>query len=238
MGAIINDKYILTAAHCFVTKYQASDIKAWPSRGQTCIDSIMASPPLKLTGNIKRELGHDLALVELEEPLSFDENFSPVCLNHDSVNEKYFAAGLGYDQIPQYNQDGKAIPQHGAQCLSAIPLRRIDGEKCTSVLDVLAPSGIVGSNQICAKGLKEGEFHKKTTSDLCTGDDGTPLMIKEDNGRISMVAVGSFTSCVSNHHPSTFEPLKDKEQWLVHNASDNGATWCQGSPLVDYARKW
>uniref|UniRef100_A0A8C6TNX8 Peptidase S1 domain-containing protein n=1 Tax=Neogobius melanostomus TaxID=47308 RepID=A0A8C6TNX8_9GOBI len=81
-GSLINELWVLTAAHCIDPPGQASTLTMFKSRLKTNntvsrdIDSVWCHPEFNQTG----ELENDICLLKLSAPVAFTEHIRPICL--------------------------------------------------------------------------------------------------------------------------------------------------------------
>lgn len=102
-GAIISDRFVLTAAHCL--------LGINPSEFSLVVGAHTASVPdgrvLKMARFIPHEdngdtdtptFEHDVGLIEVKYPIEFDEFVSPIALNREFIRDGVHAVLAGYGQ--------------------------------------------------------------------------------------------------------------------------------------------
>lgn len=202
-GSIINDRYIITAAHCLE---DAKRVKPYhcAGTGEVCISKLEKTKPLQ----VKRFFMHkgyknkvnDIGLIELAQPFKFSQTMSPICLaTQIPQRPQLFAAGWG--DISK-NRD--------ANCLREAPLTFVQPAECQKL------HRIDPKRTVCA-GLN---------ADTCVGDSGGPLMTKQ-NGKVSQVGVTSWgpTDCSTKNRPvGVYESIPAQMQWIREHTQ--GAQWC------------
>jgi secreted trypsin-like serine protease len=232
-AAIINDKFVLTAAHCVDYVTSADEMEVYHDQEYSNLYSIQKGTPLKVKNVFKKEyeqnpemMKNDIALLELEERLVFTDTISPICLTPEIEHDNYFAAGWGLQKAPKWvddEMDFSNVPTNTDRVLSEIPLKHISDQEC---LEKSAYKQV--DYQICVRGLKEGLIFKKTKSNLCLGDSGGPLMTRGKDGRVSTLGVASTSDCNAvKNKLSIYEKIIAHKKWIEENTKD--AVWCQGS---------
>ncbi|XP_045456922.1 phenoloxidase-activating factor 1-like [Melitaea cinxia] len=164
-GSLISERFILTAAH-IISENKLGRVryallgtlnKTDTRSGILC--NIVRTIPHKLYE--KGEKHHDIALLELNERVKFNEFVRPACLpltKSDVDNERIIA---GWGETGEGGKRGKA---------SEILLRASvweDESLCSQKFDSLYRADIM----ICARGAVS-----PITEDTCKGDSGGPLM--------------------------------------------------------------
>jgi len=223
-ASIVNNLYIMTAAHCFPSKHdiQPEDVKAY--NGPICeMEELRKTEPLAIERIIAHEkyegidTYHDIALLELKEPLEFNETFSPICLPGFTNFDNFFASGWGLinEEIPGL---GTALLE--PTCLMEAELKMRNWMTCKEFYGDDLPT----SQVLCAGG----------DSGVCQGDSGGPLMSRK-YGRVYQAGITSFGNedCgVESNYPGVFEKVFYHREWIREN-TDN-ADWCRGpNQLID-----
>ncbi|XP_032307916.1 serine protease Hayan isoform X1 [Drosophila ananassae] len=171
-GSLIDDRYVLTAAHCISEEFQPAFVRLGainlnePDRGYVDINvrSVMIHPSY-----VSFSKYYDIAILELAEAAPRNEIIRPACLNTDirdpPQSASLFVAGWG-----QVNRTTKAR----STLLLRAPLELVPLDKCNEAFANQPTSsrslkmGIIES-QMCA-----GDRQQK--KDACQGDSGGPLI--------------------------------------------------------------
>uniref|UniRef100_A0A6A7G109 CLIP domain-containing serine protease n=2 Tax=Hirondellea gigas TaxID=1518452 RepID=A0A6A7G109_9CRUS len=224
-GSLINERYILTAAHCLdpatlrgrrLTEIRLGD---WDLRqendcqmgeeGEQCAPPhmrvFMEDAIIHPRYARRFQYSDDIALIRLTEPLNLDEvapNIHPVCLPPTfapgivDVGEEVLAVGWGM------TEGGRLSDR-----LQQVKLPIVRAEQCRAVY-----GAAFGDNQICAGGRK-GE-------DTCSGDSGGPLVKAGSGGppylQVGVVSFG-LSVCGTNNTPAVYTSVVDYRQWIVDN---------------------
>ena len=228
-AAIINDRYILTAAHCVQSEKVTPDhIYAW--NGPICEkEQLKKTPRLEIKKIIKHEKFaaiqnyNDIALLELKTPLTFNTTFSPVCLPNFSSFNNLFAAGWGL--VNQNSVSGPVLTP--ATCLMEAELTLRPWIACETIFGMNPWTGAT-SQLLCAGGA----------SNVCMGDSGGPLMSRQF-GRVYEAGLTShgtrdcgLQTQFQTQFPSIFEQTTFHREWILKHTSN--ANWCSGpAQLID-----
>jgi len=175
-GSIIHNRYILTAAHCFVGwdespstyevivgayhKNQARENQAtYYLESITCHDSYRVS---------SRQIIYDICLLKTTEDISFNARVWPICLpdnlpapNDGTYDKKCVVAGWG---DTRYTGDGNILNE------VEVPVLTYD----TCVEWYEAENILIDTEQHVCAGYEKGGL------DACQGDSGGPFVCKRD----------------------------------------------------------
>ncbi|XP_021957380.1 serine protease 27 [Folsomia candida] len=81
--------------------------------------------------------------------------------------------------------------------------------------------GLVTQRMICA-GFEEGK------KDACTGDSGGPLILKQSNKQWWQIGIVSWgEGCAGYHKPGLYSRVTEMHQWLSYQANKHDAKWCR-----------
>lgn len=222
-GVLINERYVLTAAHCIKGKdlpptWTLTSVRLGEydtSSDKDCIqeeDEVICSDD-PITVGIEEQIAHeqyrplskdqkyDIALLRLSRNIVSTNYIKPICLPRTpSFGQKMYVAGWGKTE---YNSSSDF------KLKLALPLT--DKNDCDRTYNQV---GIrLGFGQICAGGQKG--------KDSCRGDSGGPLMSVENssngNGIWAAVGVVSFgpTPCGMPGWPGVYTKVYDFVPWIT-----------------------
>lgn len=222
-GALINSRYILTAAHCLrgrslPSTWRLNRVRLGEYNIETerdCIpdgdrDMICSPPALRI--NIEERIVHedydptnrdqryDIALIRLSQDVAFTDFVRPICLPRSSrVEPRFIVAGWGRTE---------SRDQSDVKLQVNVPY--VDNGRCNEAYQGLGVR--IGDGQMCAGG-EQGK-------DSCTGDSGGPLMQQETypdgQRRWSSVGVVSYGPrlCGTVGMPGVYTRVYDYMPWI------------------------
>jgi len=222
-GSILNENWILTAAHCVTTDTgsKVSPTNAFIAAGITANDPD-ASAFLKLSQIIVHEqfvpltdkntddpnaLSNDIALIRLAKPLTFSDKVKPIKISTTQfkVGTTFGVAGWGLYDL---RKDHTVAPTLLKTTVTAGATT-----KCTPISPKYKnPNG----PQICTV---------DATTSSCMGDSGGPLYFRESNGDFTLAGLVSFGAqtrlsapvCGSEDTPSFYTNTNTYRDWIAKN---------------------
>uniref|UniRef100_A0A2C9GWT4 CLIP domain-containing serine protease n=1 Tax=Anopheles funestus TaxID=62324 RepID=A0A2C9GWT4_ANOFN len=219
-GTLINERYIVTAAHCIVSIDNLSPVHRvrlgeWDLATATdCQEGICSNAPIDM--NIDQIVVHekynpkdasnanDIALIRFTRPVQYSETIRPICLplseslrNRDHVGQTSYAAGWGITET------GKASEQKMIVELNIMSLR-----ECQSIYQLYRV--LLKTIHMCAGGVRG--------KDTCNGDSGGPLM-RQHAGSWYLIGVVSFgpSNCGTAGVPGVYTNVAEYIDWIKDN---------------------
>ncbi|XP_068203991.1 trypsin-1-like [Palaemon carinicauda] len=212
-GSLINDRYILTAAHC-TQGLRPRDITVRLAEHRLST----AGETSLVTRDVKKIIDHrnyipgdeinDISLLQLSSPVEMSSTVVPVCMPPPN---------------PRYTNKMATITGWGDTS---------DGGPASDVLKEVTVK--VMSNAACRR-LSYGSAIKKTMlcaagdgKDSCQGDSGGPLVFMDGGGNYDQIGVVSWGyGCAEKGYPGVYTRVNEYLNWIRANAADG--IYCKGS---------
>ncbi|XP_042120487.2 transmembrane protease serine 12 [Peromyscus maniculatus bairdii] len=206
-GALVRDRWVLTAAHC--TK-ESSDPLKWRavigindlSRRRSRIKNIRVVAIIIQPDFILETFVNDIALFRLRKPVRYNDYIQPICLPFGILqkldqNTTCFISGWG-----RTKEEGSPT-----SILQEARVHFISREVCNSEQSY---GGVIPNTSFCAG-------HENGTFDTCRGDSGGPLMCYlPEHKRYFVMGITSYGhGCGRKHFPGVYSNPAFFQQWLT-----------------------
>ncbi|XP_039283257.1 chymotrypsin BII isoform X2 [Nilaparvata lugens] len=207
-GALISDLFVLTAAHCFLTRNTHIETIVVHLGDHDLTTENETHHTLRGVSRIFFHshfhaflLANDIALLQLDEPVTFSVAVQPVCLPRfgDSfTDEKATVVGWGVASV------SLGIP---SPTLQKLQVEIIDNKECTEQIKEKIGNGIVCARPPALEGT-------------CFGDSGGPLTVEDVENVSTLVGIVSFgvTGCaVIPAFPDLYTRISEYVNWIDVN---------------------
>jgi len=208
-GFIINNRWIMTAAHCTTGETPAILVvvigdhtrnEAVNAERQTLdVDRILRHP--NYNSNTFR---YDISLVRTVATIMFNENIQPICAPD---------ASLTYDHWRSTCSGWGTLSSGGACCpqtLQYVSMNLTTNAYCNAAY----PTYTIFEDMICATdntGSRE--------RDSCQGDSGGPLMVQDADQTFRVVGIVSWGIGCASGYPGVYARVSSSEQWILDTIS-------------------
>jgi secreted trypsin-like serine protease len=233
-GSIIDDKWILTAAHCLLDTDAV--VVGYGNNDRTKTTKIESEKIIVHPGYIAGEKA-DVALVKLKEPIPDAKAKAIVYAEQDKdlLPDGASVTVTGWGAIWDFQafqnavdvmagrrtvSERKLLNDEELQAprkLHEVDIQVIEPTECKSVYQSLnVPAFSIGETEICATGLTGGK-------DSCFGDSGGPLVAAADNERgYAQVGIVSWgPQCGNPLYPGVYTRVSSFSKWIKDNMSAN-----------------
>ncbi|KAF4072119.1 hypothetical protein AMELA_G00270730 [Ameiurus melas] len=205
-ASIISDSWLVTAAHCVQDepKIRLSQPSSWEAYLGLHTQKQMDKAEKRY---LKRIIAHpsyneytfdyDMALMELDRPVTFRDTIRPICLPSSSyifpVGKSVWITGWGA------TREGGS----GATVLQKAEVRIINSTVCDTLMN-----GQITSRMTCAGVLAGGV-------DACQGDSGGPMSSSNAAGRMFLAGVVSWgDGCARRNKPGIYTTVPKLRAWI------------------------
>uniref|UniRef100_A0A8C5QP67 Peptidase S1 domain-containing protein n=1 Tax=Leptobrachium leishanense TaxID=445787 RepID=A0A8C5QP67_9ANUR len=211
-GSLINEQWVLSAAHCFNNSISPGNYKVFlgiykfgesiASSVTVAVEKFTKHPNFTKAGD-----RGDIALVNLKNRVTFTNYIQPICLPDASVT---FPSGM------ECWVTGWGTRRYGENLTSVNTLQEvmtplIDYKQCDQMYHLGSSTSsfttIIQEEKICS-GYKEGG------KDSCQGDSGGPLVCKVNGTWIQAGIVSWGEGCASANRPGVYTLVSAYQSWI------------------------
>ncbi|XP_059929501.1 transmembrane protease serine 9-like [Gadus macrocephalus] len=198
-GSLINNLWVLTAAHCFTTTDttgftvflgRQDQAGSNPNEVSRTISRIVCHPDYSGSTN-----DNDICLLQLSSAVTFTDYIAPVCLAADGST---FNSGI-INWVTGWGTT--SFGGSAADILQEVDLPIVGNRECN------CSYGIITNNMICA-GLSAGG------KDSCQGDSGGPLVGKQGVQWVQSGVVSFGKGCALPNFPGVYARVSEYQDWI------------------------
>ncbi|GFT50742.1 plasma kallikrein [Nephila pilipes] len=217
-GVLLNNRYVLTAAHC-IYQVRLSDISiqlgVYDIQDQSRQDiapQTFSVIEKKVHPSFLYKAAHpdryDVAVLKLDREARFQDTVVPICLpkkDWDFEGWKGMITGWG-------KTDAGIANRFGTRLLQKVDVPIISNEKCE---DWHRDKGIdiTISNEMMCAGYEDGK------KDACVGDSGGPLMVVVHGRWVVVGLVSAGFGCAQAKQPGIYHRVPSTVDWLRESIS-------------------
>jgi secreted trypsin-like serine protease len=219
-GSIINDQYVLSAAHC-VLSLNPNDFRIKIGATKLKSDGEVVEVEKIIVHEAYTSLRHqnDLSLFKLKQRINWNnnKNLAPVCIptpdmaSMDLTGQLTWLIGWGTT-----SSGGKV-----SQDLLEVQVPIITNPKCATAYDsIFSGPDRISERQLCA-GYDEGG------KDSCQGDSGGPLMMRI-KGRVYQLGIVSYgNGCARAGYPGVYTKVAWFSYWIGYQIAKESRLYSQ-----------
>ncbi|CAL4146994.1 unnamed protein product, partial [Meganyctiphanes norvegica] len=214
-AALIDEKHLLTAAHCVdgLNPYNLRvRLGEWDVTQSTEFFShveLQVANVIEHQDFYKGNLKNDIAILRLASHVDFNSNphISPVCLPDQYSNfhhQQCVVTGWGKDS---FGTDGKF-----QTVLKEVSVPVVDYNRCQNTMRQtrLGRSFNLDPGMLCAGG--------EEAKDACQGDGGSPLVCRRQDGSYQLAGLVSWgIGCGQRGIPGVYVNINNYLQWIKYN---------------------
>lgn len=203
-GSIINQRWIITAAHCMSGETPNIVSVVIGDHTRNAANSVRRSLDVESIHVHEqynsRTLINDIALIKVVQTIAFSADLQPVCSPDRSDNYQYRKSVCsGWGTI---SSGGVCCPQ----TLRYVSLNVTTNAFCNAEY----PRDDITADMICASDNIGG-----TDRDSCQGDSGGPLVVKEANGSFTLVGIVSWGIGCASGYPGVYSRVTHHNDWIL-----------------------
>ncbi|XP_047570545.1 serine protease 27 [Lutra lutra] len=213
-GSLITERWVLTAAHCFSNTSQTSLYRVLLGARQ-----LVRPGPRAMYARVKRVESNplyqgmassaDVALVELDAPVTFTNYILPVCVPDPSV---VFETGLNC-WVTGWGSPSEEDRLPDPRVLQKLAVPIIDTPRCNLLYSKDTESGLqpeaIKEDMLCA-GFAEGK------KDACKGDSGGPLVCLVGRSWLQAGVISWGEGCARRNRPGVYIRVTSHHAWIHH----------------------
>jgi len=209
-AAVVSTRWAVTAAHCVrelsgQQLYVMGDFLTIASSRETAqirwVDRVEVHPRF-----VAAMYEQDIALMHLEEPLTFTPSLLPVCLPPPSHQKpRTYQGEVG--TLTGWGRQWDEGPL--ARQLETVDLPIVSNRQCMQWYNRSGSRQLIREETFLCAGWREG------SRDACSGDSGGPLVVYREDGRAELVGIVSWgIGCGVPGRPGVYTRVNRFTEWI------------------------
>ncbi|XP_055991088.1 serine protease 27 [Sorex fumeus] len=211
-GSLVTERWVLTAAHCFPNASETALYRVLLGARQ-----LVRPGPHAVSLGVRQVQSHplyqgmassaDVALVQLETPVTFTRHILPVCLPQPSV---VFGVGMSC-WVTGWGSPSEQDRLPAPRVLQKLAVPLIDAHSCNELYSRDAQAGFqprtIQKDMLCA-GFAEGK------KDACKGDSGGPLVCLVGQTWLQAGVISWGEGCARRNRPGVYIRVTSHHDWI------------------------
>lgn len=219
-ATLISEQWVMTAAHCLESTdivVRLGELREGDTEFEDPVDERVVQI-VKYPSYKRRTVYDDIALLKLQNGVSFSNRIRPACLYSSSEIDRTKAIATGFGSTQAYGPTSKEL-QKVTLDLFSTPACAVYFQRNPRV-----PQGLRDTH-LCAGYLAGGR-------DTCTGDSGGPLQIysgDESSCAVQVIGITSFGITCGTSTPGIYTRVSEYLDWIEAVVWPEEATATRGS---------
>ncbi|XP_053371255.1 serine protease 27-like [Clarias gariepinus] len=207
-GSLINENWVLSAAHCFQRIRAASITLVLGVKSLEGVNPNMQQRSAKkiiINQNYNSSTSdNDIALVQLSSSVTINNYVLPVCL----TTSNSFYPGDTKTWVNGFGKISSSVNLPSPKTLQEVEVLIVNNSRYAK----LYPTSLITNNMICSGLFKGGK-------DSCQGDSGGPLVINVNRRWVQAGIVSFGNGCALPNYPGVYTRVSQYEDWIRVNSS-------------------
>ncbi|XP_014440671.1 serine protease 42-like, partial [Tupaia chinensis] len=206
-GSLINAQWVLTAAHCILSRFHYSvkmgDRSIYEESTSVVVPvrNIIVHPRFTTSVTVK----NDLALLHLHHPVNFSTTIQPICIPQAAFQ---VVAGTRC-WVTGWGRTAEAVEKFLPEVLQEVDQYIVLYQKCNEMIQKALPF----PREAVLRGMICG--YRERGKDSCQGDSGGPMTCEYNNTWIQVGIVSWGIGCGRHEVPGVYTEVGHYSSWML-----------------------